>query len=70
VPDNYSAAISTEDAYINTEIGPQSGANALCIIGVTSGEQQLTRATLNNVFTSAVYLSATPDTPPQAVSKR
>jgi hypothetical protein len=70
VPDNYSAAISTEDAYINTEIGPQSGASALCIIGVTSGEQQLTRATLNNVFTSAVYLSATPDTPSQAVSKR
>lgn len=57
-PDHYSAAISAEDAYINTEIGPQSGAHALCIIGVTSGEVQLTRAMLNNVFTSAVYLSA------------
>ncbi|MBV4487697.1 serine protease [Pseudomonas sp. SWRI153] len=63
-PDNYSAAISTEDAYIDTEIGPQSGAHALCIIGV-SGKQQLTRAMLNNVFTSAAYLVATPGTPPQ-----
>lgn len=68
-PDNYSAAISAEDAYINTEIGPQSGAQALCIIGVTSGEQQLTRAMLNNVFTSAVYLSATPDAALQAISR-
>ena len=66
--DNYSAAISAEDAYINTEIGPQSGAHALCIIGVASGELQLTRAMLNNVFTSAVYLSATP-APSQVVSK-
>ena len=67
--DNYSAAISAEDAYINSEIGPQSGAHALCIIGVASGEQQLTRATLNNVFTSAVYLSTTPAAPSQVVSK-
>ena len=66
--DNYSAAISTEDAYINTEIGPQSGAHALCIIGVASGEAQLTRAMLNNVFTSAVYLSAAP-AQAQVVSK-
>jgi hypothetical protein len=67
--DNYSAAISAEEAYINSEIGPQSGAHALCIIGVASGEQQLTSATLNNVFTSAVYLSATPAAPSQVVSK-
>jgi hypothetical protein len=67
-PDNYSAAINAVDAYINSEIGPQSGAHALCIIGVVSGEQPLTRAMLNNVFTSAVYLSATP-APSQAVSK-
>ncbi|WP_259674520.1 trypsin-like serine peptidase [Pseudomonas fluorescens] len=67
-PDHYSPAISAEDAYINTEIGPQSGAHALCIIGVASGELQLTRAMLNNVFTSAVYLSATP-APSQVVSK-
>ncbi|UVK99114.1 hypothetical protein [Pseudomonas sp. B21-048] len=61
VPDKYSATISAEDAYINTQIGPQSGAHALCIIGVASGAQPLTKATLNNVFTTAVYLSATPD---------
>lgn len=67
-PDNYSAAISAEDAYINTEIGPQNGAHALCLIGV-SGEQHLTRATLNNVFTSAVYLSATPDAALQTISR-
>ncbi|CAN7723879.1 serine protease [Pseudomonas sp. LjRoot277] len=67
--DNYSAAISAEDAYINSEIGPQSGAHALCIISVSSGEQHLTRAMLNNVFTSAVYLSATPAAPSQVVSK-
>jgi hypothetical protein len=67
-PDNYSAAINAVDAYINSAIGPQSGAHALCIIGVASGEQPLTRAMLNNVFTSAVYLSATP-APSQAVSK-
>ena len=66
--DNYSAAISAEDAYINSQIGPQSGAHALCIIGVASGELQLTRAMLNNVFTTAVYLSATP-APSQVVSK-
>ena len=66
--DNYSPAISAEDAYINTEIGPQNGAHALCIIGVVSGERQLTRAVLNNVFTSAVYLSPTP-APSQGVSK-
>lgn len=53
--DNYSIAISAEDAYINTEIGPQSGAHALCIIGVGSAQQSLTRASLNNVFTRAVY---------------
>ncbi|CAI8890367.1 trypsin-like serine peptidase [Pseudomonas sp. Irchel 3H3] len=68
-PDNYSAAVSTEDAYINTEIGPQNGTHALCIIGISSEEQHLTRATLNNVFTSAVYLSATPAAPSQVVSK-
>ena len=56
-PDNYSAAITTEDAYINTEIGPATGAHALCIIGVGSAQQSLTRATLNNVFTRAVYLA-------------
>ncbi len=67
--DNYSAGTSAEDAYINTEIGPQSGTHALCIIGVASGEQQLTRATLNNVFTSAVYLSATPATALQTTSR-
>jgi hypothetical protein len=68
-PNNYNTAISSEDAYINSEIGPQSGAHALCIIGVASGELQLTRAMLNNVFTSAVYLSATPAAPSQVVSK-
>ncbi len=68
-PRNYSAAIRAEDAYINTEIGPQSGAYALCIIGVASREQQLTRATLNNVFTSAMYLSATPDAALQTPSR-
>ncbi|WP_237883605.1 trypsin-like serine peptidase [Pseudomonas sp. PGPR40] len=68
-PDNYSAAIGAEDAYIDSEIGPQSGAHALCIIGVASGEQQLTRAMLNNVFTSAVYLSAMPDVALQTTSR-
>jgi hypothetical protein len=68
-PNNYNTAISSEDAYINSEIGPQSGAHALCIIGVASGQQHLTRAMLNNVFTSAVYLSATPAAPSQVASK-
>ncbi|EJM10559.1 V8-like Glu-specific endopeptidase [Pseudomonas sp. GM21] len=67
--DNYSTAISTEDAYINAEIGPPNGAHALCIIGVGSRQQHLTRAKLNNVFTRAVYLSATPDVPSQAMSR-
>lgn len=66
VPHNYSAAISTEDAHINTEIGPSNGVHALCIIGVDSAQQRLTVATLNNVFTSAVYLNPPPRVPPQA----
>lgn len=69
VPDHYSAVISAEDAYINTEIGSQSGAHALCIIGVDSGQQSLTRATLNNVFTRAVYLSPVPVASVQARSR-
>ena len=56
-PHNYSAAITTVDAYINNEIGPATGAHALCIIGVGSAQQSLTRATLNNVFTRSVYLA-------------
>ncbi|WP_030129282.1 serine protease [Pseudomonas sp. QTF5] len=68
-PGNYSAAISAEDAYIDVEIGPQNGAHALCIIGVDSTHQRLTRATLNNVFTSAVYLSAMPDAALQTTSR-
>ncbi|WP_095077946.1 serine protease [Pseudomonas sp. Irchel s3h17] len=59
IPDNYSAAIDTTDAYINTEIGPANGAWSLCIIGVENRQQNLTRATLNNVFMQGVYLSAT-----------
>lgn len=68
-PDHYSTAISAEDAYINAEIGPQNGAHALCIIGVHSVQQSLTRAKLNNVFTRAVYLSAMPAAPIQAISR-
>lgn len=66
---DYSAAIRTENAYINSEIGPQNGAYALCIVGVASGEPRLTRAMLNNVFTHAVYLSATPEDRTQAVAR-
>lgn len=68
-PDNYSAATSAEDAYINAEIRPQNGARALCIIGVDSTHQSLTRAKLNNVFTRAVYLNAMPTAPIQAMSR-
>jgi hypothetical protein len=60
LPNHYSTAISTENAYINDEIGPSNGAHALCIIGVDNRQQTLTAATLNNVFTRAVYLNATP----------
>lgn len=54
---HYGAAISTENAYINTQIGPGTGAYALCIIGVESAGQKLTNAILNNVFIHGVYLS-------------
>ncbi|MCP1442169.1 hypothetical protein J3D54_001301 [Pseudomonas sp. GGS8] len=69
IPDHYSAAISAEDAFINAAIGPQNGAHALCIIGVDSEQQSLTRATLNNVFTRAVYLSPVPVASVQARSR-
>ena len=69
VPTFYSPAISTENAYINSEIGPQSGAYALCIIGVASADSKLTRGALNNVFTSAVNMSTTPGTLPEMTSQ-
>jgi hypothetical protein len=68
-PADYSEAISTEDAYINAVIGPYDGAHALCVIGVNSADQSLTKATLNNVFTRAVYLSATLNTSPQIMPR-
>lgn len=68
-PAQYSEAISTEDAYINTPIGPHNGAHALCVIGVRAADQGLTRATLNNAFTMAVSLSATPNTSLQAMPR-
>lgn len=68
-PSGYSAAIPSEDAFIDTQIGPVSGPHALCVIGVGSAHQRVTRAKLNNVYTMAVYLSATPEASPQAISK-
>ncbi|WP_347903316.1 serine protease [Pseudomonas purpurea] len=62
-PGNYSDAIHSEDAYINNGIGPQPGAHALCIMGVASPAQPLTRSSLKNAFTHAVYLTSAESMP-------
>ncbi|MFJ7106998.1 trypsin-like peptidase domain-containing protein [Pseudomonas sp. NPDC098740] len=56
-PNQYSAAISATDAYINSAIGPETRMHVLCIIGVNSAEQQLVSGLLRNVFTHAVHLA-------------
>lgn len=56
IPSEYGAASSTQNAYIDAPIGPSNGAHALCIIGVDTPQQPLTRATLNNAYMAGVFL--------------
>ncbi|MFW0753152.1 trypsin-like serine peptidase [Pseudomonas sp. H11T01] len=56
VPGHYSATFDSAAPYINQTIGPQPGAHVLCIIGLASADQTITRALLQNAFTWATYL--------------
>lgn len=56
-PSNYSAALDSASPYINQTIGPQTGVHVLCIVGLESADQAITRALLRNAFTWAVYLT-------------
>lgn len=54
---HYSAAVSSDDAFINSPIGPETGLHVMCIIGVASQEQKLTSSFLQNAFMTAVHLT-------------
>ena len=56
-PDNYSGAINGSYGHITQSIGPEPRMHILCIIGVHSEKQKLTRTLLKNVFTHAVHLA-------------
>ncbi|WP_095052733.1 serine protease [Pseudomonas sp. Irchel s3b2] len=55
-PADYSAALESTAPSINQAIGPQTGIHVLCIIGVSSAEQSITKSLLRTAFTWAVYL--------------
>lgn len=54
---HYSAAISSDAAFIDSQIGPETGMHVMCIIGVASQEQKLTSGLLQNAFATAVHLT-------------
>lgn len=56
-PTHYSAPIKAENAHINDTIGPQTGMQMLCIVGVNSAEQQVTNGMMRNAQTLAVELA-------------
>ena len=56
-PVHYSAPIKAENAYINDPIGPQTGMQMLCIVGVESAEQSVTQGMMRNALTLAVELA-------------
>lgn len=56
-PDDYSGAINSATARINSSIGPEPRMHILCIIGTNSKEQKLTSALLKNAFTHSVHLA-------------
>jgi V8-like Glu-specific endopeptidase len=71
-PDYYSPAIKSEDARIETQIGPEVGVHMLCILGVDSTEERPSPGLMRNALTLAVELQAPSDpSPPQVqISQR
>ena len=56
-PVHYSSPINAENAHINDAIGPQTGMQMLCIVGVASAEQPVTNGMMRNALTLAVELA-------------